>query len=124
MISQDFTIIEAEVLLRAAVLFKFGEDEDARIFAGSPYFSSSVTSLLNSIISKNEEEGNYRKAKAWRETYRLKQGTKKWHRVSLGLATHPEWESLSDTKRREWIRVLAAPYWLEEADLDKLSSGM
>lgn len=120
MTSPDFTPLEAETLLRAAVIFKFEGGAAAEIFLGSPHFANSVTSLLESITSTYTEEGEQGNAQDWRETYRLSGHHERWDRVSHRAPTHPKWASLSEEEKRAWVDVLAAPYWLEDRDYARI----
>lgn len=111
-----FTLLEAETLLRAAVIFKFEGGDAAHVFSGSPYFASSITSLLEFITYAHTREGRPGKAEAWRETYRLAGNDDRWEWVSHQAPTHPKWGSLGEIEKKAWVDTLAAPYWLEDQD--------
>ncbi|MCK1795604.1 hypothetical protein MTQ01_06200 [Streptomyces sp. XM4193] len=120
MTSPNFTALEAEALLRAAVIFKFDGGESAEVFSGSPHFANSLTILLESITSHYAVEGKSSKSKAWRETYRLSGNSERLEWVAHQAPTHPKWESLTDDEKRSWIDTLAAPYWLEDEDYARI----
>ncbi|MBU7598623.1 hypothetical protein JGS22_013610 [Streptomyces sp. P38-E01] len=120
MTSLKLTAFEAETLLRGAVIFKFEGDESADTFAGSPFSAGSLKSLLASIVATHTEEGRPGRAEAWRETYRLAGNISRWEWVAKRTTSHPRWNSLTESEKRAWTEVLAAPYRLEDGDHERL----
>lgn len=111
---------ETETLLRACVLFKFSGAEDADPFVGSPVYARALRKLLEAAVRVAVEAGDPRRAEGWRTTYRLSGHRERWDLVVTYAARHPEWTALGSEERREWIDVIASPYWLEEKEYHML----
>ncbi|MEU1941783.1 hypothetical protein ABZ554_04805 [Streptomyces sp. NPDC020125] len=111
---------ENETLLRAAVLFKFGGTPDADIYLGSPPLAAALHRLLQSVVQAATQAGGTKEAEGWRRTYRLAGHAERWNTVAAYAARHPRWDSLGSQERRDWIDVIASPYWLSEEEYGDL----
>ncbi|MEU7144456.1 hypothetical protein ABZ942_33780 [Nocardia sp. NPDC046473] len=109
------SLLEIETAFRAMVMFKFSGSGEAEIFLGSPVMASALESMLAAIVDGWNAAGYAGKATGWRDWYALSHVKSRDEQISKYLVTHPKWGSLSRTDRLDWLRVVAAPYWLDEA---------
>ncbi|MFI7001150.1 hypothetical protein [Nocardia sp. NPDC050175] len=117
------TLWELEVAFRAMATFKFSGSEDADIFMGSPIMASALEKMLSAIADGWDQEGYAGKATNWRDWYALSSaGERQVERISAYLPQHPEWESMSRVERFEWLRIVAAPYRLDDGGIARLES--
>lgn len=108
--------VAAETLLRAAVLFKFEGGEEAEIYAGSPHFAHSVNRLLDGVVQAYRASGKEGMAQRWENLYQLARHDERRKFVRDFARKHPDWETMSEQQRMEWVDVIAAPYKVSDND--------
>ncbi|MFC9432440.1 hypothetical protein [Nocardia sp. NPDC057030] len=108
------SLLEIETAFQAMVKFKFSGDPDAETFMGSPVMASALEAMLAAIVDGCNAAGYAGKATSWRSWYALSRAAGLDDQISKYLVTHPKWHSMSRTDRLDWLRVVAAPYRLDD----------
>lgn len=111
------TIQELETAFRALVIFKFGGTADADVYLGSPVMARAAETLLRSIVDYWTETGDGGRAAEWRELYRISNVRHRVDPISAYARRHPKWATLSRQERLDWLRIIAAPYRLDDAGI-------
>jgi hypothetical protein len=116
------TLLELETAFQAMVLFKFGGSERADIFVGSPVMASALETMLSAIEDGWGEAGYAGKASQWRDWATLSRSVGEHEQIAAYLVRHPEWDSMSRAEKLDWLRVVAAPYRLDDDGVARFDS--
>ncbi|WP_441251078.1 hypothetical protein [Kitasatospora sp. McL0602] len=115
--AQFNTVQELETALRALVVFKFGGEEEADVYLGSPVLANAMNSLLAAVETYWISAGDQARADRWRELYRISKAERHVAMLSSYAVTHPKWRTMSAAERLDWLKVLAAPYRIDDEGL-------
>src|SRR5258708_5609288 len=99
---------------RWKLFYKFEGAVEDENFGTSPIFGRALTQLLDGLVDGLRASGNFSKARKFADWYQLALHTHRWSLISRRAAGHPKWDALSESERRDWIAVVAAPFKLDD----------
>jgi hypothetical protein len=113
--------LQVELLVRAAVLLKFGDADELEMLAGSPIFGHAVQHLRRGLVDGLRESGSPGKSEKLDKWYQLSFHVNKWDAVARRVAMHPKWNLLSVEERKEYVSNISAPLSVDEPTFNSIA---
>ncbi len=118
--NKDAVIIEKHeellALHKALMEAKFHADPDNLLVSGSPFVADICNRVVDALI-EIESQKNPLKREAWMNWLNIEKQETFWKRAINSALKFKRWETLSLSKKEEYVRCLLSPFRVEEKEI-------
>ncbi|MGP4112296.1 hypothetical protein ACTWP5_15455 [Streptomyces sp. 4N509B] len=116
----DIDLEELETLAAALLRLKFGDEEPAEPYFGSPRLATAYHRIIGAIISESEQMGDSRRVSRWRSWKDWSNRGYERAMIARYASKLALWDSWDVDQKIQVLKTCSAPFEVTGEDLEEL----